>query len=92
MLASLQIQACQSTMHLVEGAREVSTKEVQGSPLFFTVHFLSDKTEGERKEDLLPRMSSARYSSLMHMVDVLPTVLSAAGVESFIPLGLDLVS
>lgn len=25
----------------------------------------------------------------MHMVDVLPTVLSAAGVESFIPLGLD---
>ena len=79
-------------MHLVEGAREVSTKEVQGSPLFFTVHFLSDKTEGERKKDLLPRMSSDRYSSLMHMVDILPTVLSAAGVESFIPLGLDLVS
>ena len=46
-----------------------------------------------KKEDLLPRISpAARYSSLMHMVDILPTVLSAAGVESFIPLGLDFVS
>ena len=46
-----------------------------------------------KKEDLLPRISpAARYSSLMHMVDILPTVLSAAEVESFIPLGLDLVS
>ena len=80
-------------MHLVEGAREVSTKEVQGSPLFFTVHFYSNKTEGDKKDDLLPRISpAARYSSLMHMVDILPTVLSAAEVESFIPLGLDLVS
>ena len=30
-----------------------------------------------------------RYSGLVHMVDLLPTVLSIAGVEELTPLGLD---
>ena len=31
----------------------------------------------------------ARYSGLVHMVDLLPTVLSVAGFEELTPLGLD---
>ena len=40
-------------------------------------------------EDGLPKKPLIRYSGLVHMVDLLPTVLSIAGVEELTNLKLD---
>ena len=47
------------------------------------IHLFKGKTSCLLKKPLV------RYSGLVHMVDLLPTVLSIAGVEELTPVGLD---
>ena len=72
---------CQTIMPPFVAARGLSMKEVREFRASFTARWSKEKS-GNAHSGKNPLF---RYSGLVHMVDLLPTVLSLAGVEHLIP-------